>query len=187
MGSNRKRYYIVEGETEETFWRYLIESNYVSPGKVKIFNLMQSSLNTTDTLFVNRQAEFFGVLDTDVTDQDNLQKLYKNVLSLRSNGNVKLLMQNKNFENELCKIFSCQISQLYEIVGCKANGIKNLKRHLAKMTSQDYQRKLQDCRNNQKPDLLKYCNSIHPDVNDYLASKKLDNIITFGYKIIKIR
>ena len=92
MGSNRKRYYIVEGETEETFWRYLIESNYVSPGKVKIFNLMQSSLNTTDTLFVNRQAEFFGVLDTDVTDQDNLQKLYKNVLSLRSNGNVKLLM-----------------------------------------------------------------------------------------------
>lgn len=182
MGSNRKRYYIVEGETEETFWRYLIESNYVSPGKVKIFNLMQSSLNTTDTLFVNRQAEFFGVLDTDVTDQDNLQKLYKNVLSLRSNGNVKLLMQNKNFENELCKIFSCQISQLYEIVGCKANGIKNLKRHLAKMTPQDYQRKLQDCRNNQKPDLLKYCNSIHPDVNDYLASKNWITLLLLDIK-----
>lgn len=102
------RYYIVEGETKKAFLEFLKESQYIAPGKIRIFNLMQQTLSAGQDFLSVRNPELIGIIDTDVIHAGVHENLLSNIKRMQHSGRVKILMQNKNFEDELIPTTSMQ-------------------------------------------------------------------------------
>lgn len=105
--------YIVEGEIEERFFRFLIEEDYIYPGKIKVFNLMQARLRETNHIFTKKVNKIFAVVDTDIAKKSNIETLEYNISMLKHfcPKHVFLLIQSKSFEDELKYMLSCKSMQ----------------------------------------------------------------------------
>ncbi len=121
-----KTIYIVEGEIEERFFDFIIQNDYIAPGRITIFNLMQDELRETNAIFTKRIGKVFAILDTDKTGIDNLMTLEHNVSMLKTvcQKHLSLLIQNQNFEDELRYMLSCQSLQAL----CQKLGIRHCTR-----------------------------------------------------------
>lgn len=168
------RYYIVEGETEKTFLGFLKESNHIAPGKIRIFNLMQKKLSPAQDFLSIRNAELFCIIDTDILSKDNLQCLSTNIRTMKKSirqQNIKLFAQNKNFEDELCRLLDCKTSELPKKLHCKEQGTKQLKRELANMSIDKYQKLFASA------PLHTYCTHFPEKIRIHLEAEKLSNVI----------
>ena len=102
--------YIGEGEIEERFFGFLNQNDFIQPGRFRKFNLMQTKLLRSNDLLKSFRDKVYCVLDTDCIETTNFDTLFHNVKMLRSicSGNVFLLIQNKNFEDELSYVLECK-------------------------------------------------------------------------------
>lgn len=136
------RYYIVEGETEAAFLTFLKDYHHIAPGKIRIFNLMQKKLSLAQDFLSIRNVELLCIIDTDIVGETNLQCLAANIRQMKKSippRHIKLFAQNKNLEDELCRLLSCKTGDLSQKLHCKEQGTKQLKRELAHLPSQKYQ------------------------------------------------
>lgn len=126
----QSRLYIVEGEIEEQFLRFLILKHYIKPGKIQIFNLMQQELKQTNNILTKQHDKVFCIIDTDRTEKSCITKLYHNYKTLcQANASVKIIPQNHNFEEELSHILGGK--NLNHALGISHSGKQNLKRKLS--------------------------------------------------------
>ena len=177
------RYYIVEGETEKAFLEFLKETHYITPGKIRIFNLMQQTLSDGQDFLSVRNPELIGIIDTDVIHTGVHEHLLSNIKRMQRSGRVKILMQNKNFEDELSRLLQCKRSHLYERVKC-LNSTKLLKRKLSNMTPKDYTRLLSSTVS-QSP--LLYCSQPNADIQDLLKQNHLEQVIIQFKQIMRLK
>lgn len=142
--------YIAEGEIEERFINFLSQNNFIQSGRCLKFNLMQNYLKDNSNILRLRKDKIYCILDTDVLLADNITKLICNLKKLRNacGNNVCLLIQNKNFEDELKFILNC--SNLGKFFHLPYNTTKDLKEYLAQDV--DYQKIIS------KENLSRYCN-----------------------------
>lgn len=162
--------YVVEGEIEERFIKGLRAMNRIIPGKIEVFNLMQQRIKSSSGLMTFHYEKVFCVIDTDILRSCELNNLKSNLemLSEISKKQIFLLVQNKNFEDEL--MFMAFVNNLQMLLGLKYNCIKDIKTYLAQKV--DYA-KIKD-----KVDFNKYCtrwNSFTKvlDDNDIKLPKKV--------------
>lgn len=141
--------YIGEGEIEERFFGFLNQNDFIQPGRFRKFNLMQTKLLRSNDLLKSFRDKVYCVLDTDCIETTNFDTLFHNVKMLRSicSGNVFLLIQNKNFEDELSYVLECK--NLCEKFNLKHSTRKDLKKNLAQSVS--YSRIIS------KKNLIRYC------------------------------
>ena len=126
----QSRLYIVEGEIEENFFKFLISNHYIKPGKIQIFNLMQQELKQTNNILTKQHDKVFCIIDTDRTEKPCIDKLYNNYKTLcQANASVKIIPQNHNFEEELSRIVGKR--NLNASLGIAHSGKQNLKRKLS--------------------------------------------------------
>jgi len=132
-----KLLYIAEGEIEKRFIRFLIDKNFIRPGKFAKFNLLQDVLKDTSSILTNKVDKIFCILDMDIATKDFLNNLVKNISKLKtiSKSKICLLIQNKNFEDELRYILQC--SDLGKYFGLKYNTVSDVKRFLADKVNYD--------------------------------------------------
>ena len=135
--------YVVEGETEERFLKEMIYLNYIRPGRIKIYNIMQNEICESDSIMLKKNDVIFCFIDTDCIERKNLNKFCNNIKFLKKIGRVIVFVQNKNFEDELRKIFG--VTDLKATFGCRGH----IKEYLAQEIV--YERRLS------KDDLKKYC------------------------------
>ena len=127
------RMYIVEGAIEENFVEQLRENNIIVPGRVRVWNLMQKKLNHSNPILTKRVDEIFAIIDTDCVESSNLATFNLNIKELKSIGKVFVLVQNENFEDELCRILNANtIQQLCDYFNVKNRTRKGLKTFLSK-------------------------------------------------------
>lgn len=175
------RYYIVEGETEKAFLKFLKETHYIPPGKTRIFNLMQQTLSDGQDFLSVRNPELIGIIDTDVIHTGVHEHLSSNIKRMQHSGRVKILMQNKNFEDELSRLLQCKRSLLHERVKC-SDSTKLLKRKLSNMTTEDYTRLLSSTVR-----LPLYCSQPNADIQDLLKQKDLEQVIIPFKQIMRLK
>jgi hypothetical protein len=128
----KKVLYIVEGETERRFFRFLQQKEFIQPGKIAVFNLMQEPLKPTNNILTSKIDRAYCVLDTDCVEKDNLVKLMENRKQLQqicSKNKIYLLIQNRNFEDELRCVFSCK--KIGKFLKLKNTRLEDVKRYLA--------------------------------------------------------
>lgn len=124
--------YIVEGQIEDKFFKQMRESDLFSPGKIFIFNLMQEKLKPSSNILTKKLDEVNAVIDTDIINEGNLENLYHNLRILKSIGNIKIWVQNENFEDELCYIMHCKnIAALGKLFKLKNTTLKGVKAYLS--------------------------------------------------------
>ena len=141
------KYYLVEGETEKAFIAYLKAARFIDSGKIRVFNLMQETISDAHEFLSVRNTEFICIIDTDVITENTLACLAQNLRKLKqsaSTKHVKLLMQNKNFEDELCRLLQCTKKELPQTVHSKGENLKSTKQKLAGMTPEDYDKLLKE-------------------------------------------
>ena len=141
--------YIGEGEIEERFFDFLKRNNFIQLSLFKKFNLMQEKLSDSNDLLKKIKDKVYCVLDTDCIETTNFDTLLHNVKMLRSicPRNIFLLIQNKNFEDELLYVLDCK--NLCDKFNLKHGTQKDLKKHLAQSVS--YSRIIS------KKNLVRYC------------------------------
>ena len=141
--------YIGEGEIEERFFDFLNQNDFIQTGLFKRLNLMQKKLSGSNDLLKKIMDKVYCVLDTDCIETTNFDTLLHNVKMLRSicPRNIFLLIQNKNFEDELSYVLECK--NLCERFKLKHSTQSDLKRHLAQSVS--YSRIIS------KKNLIRYC------------------------------
>ena len=141
--------YIAEGEIEERFFDFLNQNDFIQHGRFRKFNLMQEKLLGSNDLLKKIMDKVYCVLDTDCIETTNFNTLLHNVKMLRSicPRNIFLLIQNKNFEDELSYVLECK--NLCERFKLKHSTQSDLKRHLAQSVS--YSRIIS------KNNLIRYC------------------------------
>mgnify|MGYP006916080269 CR=1 FL=1 len=135
-----KTLYIVEGEIEERFFSFLIQNDYIAPGRINVFNLMQNELHYTNAIFTKRIGKIFAFLDTDRTGVNNLKVLENNVSMLKTvcPKHLFLLIQNQNFEDELRYMLSCKSLQaLCNTLGIRHCTKKDMKTFLSQSVHYD--------------------------------------------------
>ena len=149
MSKFKKVLYIAEGEIEEKFIKYLINYNFIQIGQFKKFNLMQEKLKNTSNILTKKCDKIFAIVDTDCLEEENINKLIFNLkqLKLICPMRLYLLIQNKNFEDELKYILNC--NNLCEYFGLKHKTIKDLKVFLTQ--SVNYRSHIS------KDNIVKYC------------------------------
>lgn len=127
--------YIVEGEIEIRFFDFLTKNNLIQPGKRKLFNLMQERLLYTNDIFTKKEwKKIFAVLDTDRVDKCNIETLTYNVSMLKKicARHLYLLIQNKNFEDELQYMLSCRsLQSLAQALECRHHSRHDIKTFLS--------------------------------------------------------
>lgn len=124
--------YIMEGEIEMKFFEFLQQKDFIEPGLLQIHNLMQAKIKDGQNILkFNNVWKVYCILDTDCVDVNNLNTLIFNLKKLEQicRKNVFLLIQNKNFEQELSYILSC--NNLCKLFKLKDKTRKDLKKHLA--------------------------------------------------------
>ena len=113
---------LVEGETEENYWRSL---NFLGkPKKVNLWNLPENKLNHL-LISIQKNEQVIIIADTD--DLKNSDKFIKNFLSIKRHCKLTpiILLQCQNLEDELCYSCSCKIKNLFECFN--ATGLDNFK------------------------------------------------------------
>ena len=127
--------YIGEGKIEERFFDFLRQNDFIQPGRFRKFNLMQEKLPNAGELLKNKMGKVYCVLDTDCVETANFDTLIQNINLLKRicPKNVFLLIQNKNFEDELLYLLGCK--NLCDKFNWKYITQKDLKRHLAQSVS----------------------------------------------------
>jgi hypothetical protein len=160
--------YIVEGEIEENFINQLKKMDLIKPGRVKKFNLMQKILKENDDVLTNRYDYVIGIIDTDCCGQSNCRVLSNNVKQLKFIGKVRIMIQNKNFEDELKNMLENNFGIYFNL---KRNTVKDIKKYLAQDVS--YQR----CK--RKDIFLRYCTK-----NDEFIQIYEENGYRFGKSMI---
>lgn len=110
--------YFVEGECEEKLINALKipPCNFIIPGKVEVFNVIQNKLSKQRILSIKPNATIILVYDTDIRDDS---KLIENIKLLNNNGfkNIIHIQSVKNFEDEIK--FSCSIKSIHQIFQTK--------------------------------------------------------------------
>ncbi|WP_196600493.1 hypothetical protein [Pectinatus frisingensis] len=182
MGTNL---YIAEGETEKNFITQLKQKQIVLPGQFKKYNLMRKKLKETDDILTKKRDKIFGIVDTDC---DNIncacfKNFEYNIKKLKKIGKIFILVQDKEFEDELKRIFND--SKLSQIFNAKYSNKSDIKKHLCKPDI--YENLL--LRNQLTSDMLnKYCShSCH-----FINTLKTNNITSLSkhvkdFKIIATR
>lgn len=130
--------YIMEGEIEERFIKSLKAMGVIAPGRIEVFNLMQQRLKVTSGLLTMIYDRVIGIIDTDIVNHCELENLVFNLkmLSEVSKKPIYLLVQNKNFEDELC--FMASVNSLQMLLGLKCHTLKDIKKFLAQKV--DYEK-----------------------------------------------
>lgn len=164
--------YIGEGEIEERFFDFLNQNDFIQPGRFRKFNLMQKILSGASELLKNKMDKVYCVLDTDCIEATNFDTLIQNIKLLKRicPRNIFLLIQNKNFEDELLYVLDCK--NLCDKFNLKHSTQKDLKKHLAQSVS--YGRIIS------KKNLVRYCR--RPE--DFKAELKNQNQISLERKIV---
>ncbi len=123
--------YIAEGKIEERFFDFLKRNDFIQSGRFREFNLMQDKLSGSNDLLKKIMDKVYCVLDTDCIDKTNFDTLLHNLGMLKSicPRNIFLLIQNKNFEDELSYVLECK--NLCDKFNLKYSSEKDLKKHLA--------------------------------------------------------
>ena len=183
------RFYIVEGETEEAFFAYLKQNNFISPGKIKKFNLMQNDITPGENFLSSRNPEYICVIDSDVITNNTPNHLIKNLKALLqvvdSPEKVKLLVQNQNFEDELCHILQCSKNSLPERITPKIKELKDCKQKLANMRPENYSHLLKDGPLHRIP--TTYCASLPDTIRNILEGNQLSHLLVNPNKIIHVK
>lgn len=125
--------YVVEGEIEQRFLGQLIHCDWVQPGVVRKFNLMQESMKSSNYILTKRYDKIFCIIDTNCADKSNCEKLSSNVRLLKSIGKVFVLVQHENFEDELQYMVNEPLGRFF---GLRHHSTADVKKHLAQ--SVDY-------------------------------------------------
>ena len=127
--------YIGEGEIEERFFDFLNQNNFIQLGRFRKFNLMQEKLSGASDILKKIMDKVYCVLDTDCIEKVNFDTLVYNIGLLKRicPRNIFLLIQNKNFEDELSYVLECK--NLCEKFKMKHSTQSDLKRHLAQSVS----------------------------------------------------
>lgn len=141
--------YIGEGEIEKRFFDFLNQNDFIQTGRFRKFNLMQEKLPDASELLKNKMGKVYCVLDTDCIETTNFDTLIQNIKLLKRicPVNIFLLIQNKNFGDELSYVLECK--NLCERFKLKHSTQSDLKRHLAQSVS--YSRIIS------KNNLVRYC------------------------------
>ena len=95
--------YIVEGETEKKLIT-TIKNSYIYSGKIYVRNLVQNDVTNTLSRLIKPNSIIIIVFDTDVNDEESINKLGKNIRGLSKHKSVKkviLVPQISNLEEEL--------------------------------------------------------------------------------------
>ncbi len=182
------RFYIVEGETEKAFFDYLKEDQFIDSGKIRKYNLMQKVIPCGENFLSLRNAEYICVIDTDVITDTTPDHLTKNLKTLvrttNSSKKVKLLMQNRNFEDELCRILECRKTSLPQQISPKIKELKACKQKLANMRPEEYRRLLQGAPLLRIPSV--YCANPPEIIRKILEENKLSSLLTSPAKIFHL-
>lgn len=175
----KKCMYIVEGEIEERFLQQLKQLGLVVPGKVFTFNLMQKQLkHTSNILAFKNYSAIYCVIDTDVVDKGNIENLVQNIKLLKTIGKPRILVQNKNFEDELMRILELpNIAALGKLLCAKQNDVRWVKRFLSQNI--DYSKHIN------RDNIVRYCSRYY-SFQELLNNKKcgIDNLVC-GYEGLK--
>ena len=141
--------YIGEGEIEERFFDFLNQNNFIRLGRFRKFNLMQEKLSGARDILKKIMDKVYCVLDTDCIEATNFDTLIQNIKLLKRicPRNIFLLIQNKNFEDELSYVLECK--NLCDRFKLKHSTKKDLKKYLAQSVS--YSRIIS------KNNLVRYC------------------------------
>lgn len=120
--------YIAESQIEDKFFEQMRENDLFVPGKIFIFNLMQGKLKHSSNILTKKVKEVNAVIDTDIINEGNLENLYHNLKILKSIGTVRIWIQNKNFEDELCYVMQCKnitaLGNLFKLKNITLRGLK---------------------------------------------------------------
>ena len=127
--------YVMEGEIEEKFINAISRMGLAVSGKTEVFNLMQQRMKSSSGLLTMRYDRVFCIIDTDVLNTKVIDNLIHNLELLVdiSAKPIFILVQNKNFEHELCYMASVKYSlkNLEKLLGLKRGGLADIKRFLA--------------------------------------------------------
>lgn len=132
--------YFVEGQCEEKLFNELKRHGLILPGKVTVFNVLQSKIASRVTTFKSGSIIVF-VFDTDKGFTDVLLNNIKIVLAHVSSSKVICLPQVENLEDELTKACS-KITGVREITRSKS--IKDFKSDF--ISCNNLYERLLDCR-----------------------------------------
>jgi len=110
--------YFVEGQCEEKLFNELKRHGLILPGKVTVFNALQSRIASRVTTFKSGSIIVF-VFDTDKGFNDVLMNNIKAILTHVSSSKVVCLPQVENLEDELTKACS-KIAGVREITKSKS-------------------------------------------------------------------
>ena len=112
--------YFVEGECEEKLINILKTPpiNYLFPGKVEVFNVIQNILSNQRILSIKPNSVIVFVYDTDVLD-DNILKINIDRLKKYGYKNIIHIQSINNFEEEL--LYSYNIKSINEIFKTQSN------------------------------------------------------------------
>lgn len=97
--------YFVEGQCEEKLFNELKRHGLILPGKVTVFNALQSRIASRVTTFKSGSIIVFA-FDTDKGFSDVLMNNIKTVLTHVSSSKVICFPQVENLEDELTKACS---------------------------------------------------------------------------------
>lgn len=120
MAQNKYYHYYVEGETDVKMVSTLkTDYQYILPGKVEKFNVIQQELNSNRTMGLKRGTVVILVFDTDTSNHDILDKNINFLKKQKNISKVICITQVENLEDELIR--SCNIKQIKELSGSKSN------------------------------------------------------------------
>jgi hypothetical protein len=116
--------YVVEGEIEKRFINQLTRQDLIKPGRVKKFNLMQKELKNSNDILTNKYDYTICVIDSDCTEKCHCTFLRENIKQLKTVGNVLVMVQNKNFEDELEYILQKPLEECFNLRYSSPSDIK---------------------------------------------------------------
>ena len=140
MAQCKYYHYYAEGETDVKMISTLkTEYQYVQPGKVDHFNVIQKELTANRTMGLKKGTTVVLVFDTDKIDNTSI--LNKNIEFLKKQKNIDKVIcitQILNLEDELIR--SCNITTIKELTGSKSN--RDFKTDMIRQSN--FKKKLED-------------------------------------------
>lgn len=129
--------YFVEGKCEEKLLEALkLRPSKMKPGKVKVYNVLQNSLQKSILMTIRPKTTVALVFDTDIDETDILKENIRSLKKYCRNIKIVYLPQVRNFEDELERC--CNLKSITDLTCSKSR--KDFKKDFCRM-------KEQDCRN----------------------------------------
>lgn len=116
---------LVEGENEKSYWsamRYL--------GKARKLNLWQATDANLDSLLLTVKGDEQIIVIADTDQLKEINTFVHNITRIKNHCTLVplIILQHKNFEDELCYSCTCNINDLYKHFD--ATGLKNFKANI---------------------------------------------------------